>query len=131
MRRRDALCTLLYCLVGTPLAGLARASQTQRPCASPRTQYVYVSNERGRSISVVNDTTRQVEATIAVPGRPRGIQLSADGRTLYVALSDEAELVHGEQGGLSDDVSVIDTTTLQVVGTVATGEGPWGIAVGP
>ncbi len=51
--------------------------------------------------------------------RPWGVALSPDGLRLYTA------------NGLSDDVSVIDTRTLEVVGTIATGEGPWGIAVGP
>jgi YVTN family beta-propeller protein len=50
--------------------------------------------------------------------RPWGVALASDGRTLYSA------------NGLSDDVSVIDTTTLQVTGTISVGQAPWGIAIG-
>jgi YVTN family beta-propeller protein len=32
--------------------------------------------------------------------------------------------------GLSNDVSVIDTSTLSVIATVKAGQGPWGVAVG-
>jgi YVTN family beta-propeller protein len=31
---------------------------------------------------------------------------------------------------VSDDVTVIDTATDQVVATVKAGKGPWGVAVG-
>ncbi|HKV33714.1 MAG TPA: hypothetical protein VJP89_05325 [Pyrinomonadaceae bacterium] len=39
------------------------------------------------------------------------------GRKLYTA------------NGLSDDISVIDTTTNKVIATVKAGDAPWGIAL--
>ena len=54
---------------------------------------------------------------IPVGKRPWGIALSPDGRKLYTA------------NGLSNDMSVIDTSSNQVVATVKAGDGPWGIAL--
>jgi len=54
---------------------------------------------------------------IPVGERPWGIALTADGRKLYTA------------NGISNDVSVIDTTTNKVTGTIKAGDGPWGIAL--
>jgi YVTN family beta-propeller protein len=49
--------------------------------------------------------------------RPWGIALSGDGRWLYTA------------NGLSNDISIVDTRTNRVTGTVRVGSRPWGIAV--
>ena len=54
---------------------------------------------------------------IPVGQRPWGIAISPDGRKLYTA------------NGLSNDVSVIDTSTNKVIATIKVGDGPWGIAV--
>ena len=49
--------------------------------------------------------------------RPWGIDLTPDGRYLYTA------------NGPGNDVSVVDTETLEVVATVPVGERPWGVVV--
>jgi YVTN family beta-propeller protein len=54
---------------------------------------------------------------IPVGSRPWGIALTSDGRKLYTA------------NGVSNDVSVIDTSTNKVIGTIKAGDGPWGIAL--
>jgi YVTN family beta-propeller protein len=54
---------------------------------------------------------------IPVGKRPWGIALSPDGRKIYTA------------NGVSNDVSVIDTNTNQVIATIKAGDGPWGIAL--
>jgi YVTN family beta-propeller protein len=48
---------------------------------------VYVTNERSGDITVINGSDASVTATIPVGKRPRGIHVSPDGRTVYVALS--------------------------------------------
>jgi YVTN family beta-propeller protein len=48
---------------------------------------VYVSNEDSRNITVIDATTDSVVSTIEVGTRPRGVKVSPDGRTVYVALS--------------------------------------------
>ena len=50
---------------------------------------IFVTNERSNDISVINGSTLEVEATIAIGDRPRGIGLSPDGKELYVAVSEE------------------------------------------
>ena len=55
--------------------------------------------------------------SVEVGDRPWGIGLTEDGSYLYTA------------NGPSNDVSVVDTETLEVVATVPAGERPWGVAV--
>ena len=43
--------------------------------------------------------------------------MTPDGRKLYTA------------NGVSNDVSVIDTSTNKVTATIKAGDGPWGIAL--
>jgi YVTN family beta-propeller protein len=50
--------------------------------------------------------------------RPWGIALTPDGSKLYTA------------NGPSNDVSVVDTKTLQVIKTIPVGKIPWGVAIG-
>ena len=48
---------------------------------------LYVSNERGNSISVIDADAGRTIATWPVGGRPRGITLSRDGRFIYLCAS--------------------------------------------
>ena len=54
---------------------------------------VYVSRRTFDDIKVVSLTTAQVVDTISVPGEPVGVELSADGTLLYVALFDAGEVI--------------------------------------
>jgi YVTN family beta-propeller protein len=54
---------------------------------------------------------------IQVGTRPWGIALSHDGKRLYTA------------NGSSNDVTVVDTTTLQVLKKIAVGKSPWGVVL--
>src|ERR1043166_5558485 len=49
--------------------------------------HIYVTNEKGGDVSVIDGTTREVIGTIPVGKRPRGIRVSPDGKTLFVAVS--------------------------------------------
>jgi YVTN family beta-propeller protein len=66
---------------------------------------------------VIDPATQEVLGTIKTGGRPWGIGLSPDGKSLYVA------------NGPSNDVSVVDVATEKEVARVKAGEGPWGIAI--
>jgi YVTN family beta-propeller protein len=48
---------------------------------------VYVTNELSGDLSIIDGATHDVIATVPLGKRPRGIQMSPDGRYLYVALS--------------------------------------------
>jgi YVTN family beta-propeller protein len=49
--------------------------------------HVYVTNEHSGDLTVIDGTEFKVTAVIPVGKRPRGIHVSPDGKTIYVALS--------------------------------------------
>jgi YVTN family beta-propeller protein len=51
------------------------------------TYQVFVTNEKSGDVTVIDGADLQVAATIPVGKRPRGIHVSPDGKTVYVALS--------------------------------------------
>ncbi len=66
-------------LIGAaPFSGIAHAAPTYQ---------VYVTNEKSGDVTVINGSDFSVAATIPVGKRPRGIHVSPDGKTVYVALS--------------------------------------------
>ena len=48
---------------------------------------IFVSNERGGDVTIIDGGDFKVVGTIPVGKRPRGIHVSPDGKTVYVALS--------------------------------------------
>src|ERR1035437_2782791 len=65
-------------LLGLMLTGCAQKPPGYR---------VYITNETSGDLTVIDSTTMDVVATIALGKRPRGIHASPDGKTIYVALS--------------------------------------------
>src|SRR5215212_7294880 len=55
--------------------------------ARPRGPLAYVTNERDGTLTVIDTSSDRVVETWKVGGRLRGVRLSADGRTVYVASS--------------------------------------------
>jgi YVTN family beta-propeller protein len=87
---------------------------------SPDGRTLYVSNGRGKSVSVIDAAARRVLRTIPDVGvRPWGIAVSADGTKVYTA------------NGPAGDVSVVDVATGAVDRRVQTGGSPWGLAAAP
>jgi len=80
---------------------------------------VFVTNERSNTVSVINGTTHQVEATIDIGERPRGIGISPDGSEVYVAISNE------------NKIAVFDPKSLKVLRKFNVGEDPEAFAVHP
>jgi PQQ-dependent catabolism-associated beta-propeller protein len=81
--------------------------------ATPASAYmVYVSNEKGNTITVLDSTTMKVVKTVPVGQRPRGITISPDGKFIYLCASDD------------DTIQVINTADMQVVGTLPSGPDP-------
>jgi YVTN family beta-propeller protein len=82
---------------------------------SPDGSLVFVSLGRAQSIAVIDVKARKLVRTIDnVGGRPWGIAIAADGKTLYTA------------NGPSGDVSIVDVATGTVTARIATGGSPWG-----
>src|SRR6204780_1158605 len=95
MRRIVALSLLL--------AGLSLS------CDSAFAFRAYVTNEKGNSVSVIDTDKMEVIATVKTGQRPRGIEVSRDGKFVYVAIGDD------------DTVQIIDTKSLNVVGELPSG----------
>ena len=90
--------------------------------AAPAGYRVYVTNERGGTLSVIDGESRKVVATVALGKRPRGLKFSPDGKQLYVALSgspvagpgvDESTLPAADKA--ADGIGVLDLKTLTLV----------------
>src|ERR1035441_5648900 len=72
----------------------------------------YVSNEKGNSVSVIDTDKMETVATVKTGQRPRGIEVSRDGKSVFVALGDD------------DIIQVIDTKSLNVVSDLPSGPDP-------
>jgi YVTN family beta-propeller protein len=112
--------------MSVPKGAVERVVQL-RPEARPmsvlldaRRNRLYMSTGRGGTVAVIDITSApKLIKEVTVGKRPWGIALSADGRFLYTA------------NGPSNDMSIVDTTTLTTIKTVAAGKSPWGVVVGP
>ena len=82
---------------------------------------IYMSTGRGGTIAVAEQESdgEKLLKEIPVGARPWGIALSRDGRRLYTA------------NGASNDVTVVDTSSLSVLKKIPVGKGPWGVVVDP
>jgi PQQ-dependent catabolism-associated beta-propeller protein len=80
---------------------------------------IFVTNEGSDSVSVINGKTLEVEQTVAIGKRPRGIGLSPDGHELYVAASEDNVIV------------VVDPGSLKILRTFKAGSDPETFAVHP
>ncbi|MDB5465810.1 MAG: hypothetical protein JWQ46_572 [Phenylobacterium sp.] len=108
--------------LGLPLSACSKRSAAPTPGASAQGAYrVYVTNERSDDLTVIDGASRQVVATIPLGKRPRGIRLSADGRTLYIALSgspiagpgvDESKLPPPDKA--ADGIAVFDVASGKI-----------------
>src|SRR6204780_3907574 len=107
---------------------------------------IFVSNEKSGDVTVINGSDLKVVATIPVGKRPRGIQVSPDGKTVYVALSgtpvapppkldaqgnpifqrgkddDDDETAHADKS--ADGIGVIDVAQKKLTGRLSVGSDP-------
>jgi PQQ-dependent catabolism-associated beta-propeller protein len=102
-----------------------------RAAAAHAGQYIWVSLEDAGEVVAIDATTSQVAERIAVGKRPRGVKLSPDGKTLYVALSgspraapgvDESKLPPADRA--ADGVGIVDVATRKLVRTLPSGQDP-------
>ncbi|MBM3727990.1 MAG: hypothetical protein FJW40_21515 [Acidobacteria bacterium] len=80
--------------------------------------WAYVSHSNSSNVGALNLATGKVKL-IPTGGRPEGSVLSRDGRYVYVANREGAQ------------VTIIDTATQSAVGSIPTGKGPVRIQVTP
>src|SRR5437763_11632595 len=120
-------------LLSIGLFALSTCSRTPSAPAGPR---LYVTNEMGGDVAVVDPASRAVVSRIPVGKRPRGIRPSPDGSTIYVALSgspiggpgmDESKLPPPDKR--FDGIGVIDVRQGRLVRTLPGGSDPEQFAV--
>lgn len=88
-------------------------------CVAVGRGQAFVANAGSSSVSVIERTGRGfgVVATIPIDPEPRGCALTSDDRILYVA------------SFTAGTVSVIDTRSKKVIGSIKVGGNPWAIAI--
>jgi YVTN family beta-propeller protein len=113
-----------------PVVGVAISPDGQRAYVAKVTSFL---DYLGRFINsfgevlVVDLTSGATTATIAFDEQPSGIVITPDGRTVYVALTDQT--ISSQKAA----VGVIDTTTNTVANIIRVGTGAyaWAVAVQP
>jgi YVTN family beta-propeller protein len=92
---------------------------------------VIVSNEHLGTVSVIDPALGVATATIPVGKRPRGLRVSPDGRTLYVALSGSPRAAPGADPATlppadraADGIGIVDLDRLALVDTIPSGQDP-------
>ncbi|HEX8720021.1 MAG TPA: beta-propeller fold lactonase family protein [Pyrinomonadaceae bacterium] len=96
--------------------------------ARPRGPLAYVTNERDGTVSVIDTATDRVVETWEIGGRLRGVRVSADGRTVYVASSTPSGKNYDPR---ENHVAAIDADTGRVLKTYEVGTDPEQLAVLP
>ena len=98
-------------------------------CApGPQGPLAYVTNERDGTVTVIDTATDRVLTTWKIGGRLRGVRVSADGRTVYVASSTPSGKNYDPK---ENHVAAIDASTGSVVATYEVGSDPEQLAVLP
>ena len=104
--------------------------------APPPSARVYVTNEEAGTLTVINADTQAVITTALLGKRPRGIKVSPDQKSLYVALSgsptagpgvDEKTLPPPDR--TADGIGEIDVDTYKVKRIIHSGTDPEQIAI--
>jgi len=97
---------------------------------------LFVTNERSGDLSVIDLASRRVVATVPLGKRPRGIRVSPDRTTLYVALSGSPFAPPGvDEKGLpppdrsADGIGVVDVRSLKLLRVIPAGTDPEQLAV--
>jgi YVTN family beta-propeller protein len=120
--------TLLYLWAASAAAATATAAGGA--------ERLYVSDETGGNVVIVDLQSSSVVARIAVGKRPRGIQLSPDQRRAYVALSgspiggpnvDESKLPPPDRR--YDGIGVVDLVARKLINTYPSGVDPEAFAL--
>jgi YVTN family beta-propeller protein len=129
---------LLICLTGIAACSRdepAPVTETQDVAAGGE-GWVFATNEISGDLSVIDVASRRVTATIPLGKRPRGVRVSPDFSTLYVALSgspiappgvDESTLPPPDR--TADGIGVVDVKTRKLLRVMPGGSDPEQLAV--
>ena len=87
--------------------------------------FAYVTNEHSGTVTIIDVATDRPVLNLHTGGRPRGIQTSADGRTIYVARSDPQYRNHNPL----DAILNIDVAHRKILAYLDAGSDPEQFAV--
>jgi PQQ-dependent catabolism-associated beta-propeller protein len=113
-----------------------RADTTELPsgqAATPGAELAYVTNEDSQELSVIDTRTDSVVATIPVGTRPRGVRVTRDGKTVFVALSgspkcpptmpdEECEKLKADK--TKDGIAMVDAASRKPIRVLPGGSDP-------
>lgn len=111
-----------------------------RPAPAPAAPgpRLYISDETGGNVVIVDPVAGTIVDRIAVGKRPRGLKLSKDGTKLYVALSgspiappgvDESKLPPADRK--ADGIGVVDLTARKIEKILPSGQDPEAFDLSP
>jgi YVTN family beta-propeller protein len=114
-------CALWLGIIATALASPAQAAR------------LYVSNEDGQSVTVLDAESGALIETLAIGKRPRGLKITPDGSRLFVAVSGlpkcspsvpDEECAKLERDLQADGIAVVDTATHRIAQMLHAGSDP-------
>src|ERR1700722_3548833 len=130
------------------LALLAAATAPAPARAAAASYQIFVSNERSGDVTIIDGGDFKVVGTIPVGKRPRGIHVSPDGKTVYVALSgtpiegppaldaqgnpilkkntktDDDDDDDSKADKSADGIGIVDVATGKLTGKISAGSDP-------
>jgi YVTN family beta-propeller protein len=139
MATRHCSAPLTIATVVFTLGACSREPQqlaSTEPVGSTPAGRLFVTNENSGDLSVIDTASRRVTATIPLGKRPRGIRLSPDRTTLYVALSgspmappgvDESKLPPPDRS--ADGIGVVDIRQGRLLRVIQGGSDPEQLAI--
>src|SRR5678816_2882912 len=123
-----SLAVLLWSACTTPAPQPEPAKEPPKAARPAGSYHVYVTNERSGDMSIIDSITNEVVSTVPLGKRPRGIHISPDQKTVYVALSgspiagpgvDESKLPPPDKN--ADGIGVFDVKTKKLQKTLSGG----------
>ena len=109
-----------------------------QPPGNPSGPRIYVSDETGRDVVVLDPDSGREVGRIEVGKRPRGLRLTRDGKQLMIALSgspiggpgvDESKLPPADRA--ADGIGVVDVATGKLVRKFNSGQDPESFDISP
>ena len=128
-----ALLVLIGCRQDQPdLGGRSDTAESSMRSAAPA-ELAYVTNEDSQELSVIDTRTDSVVATIPVGTRPRGVRVTQDGKTVFVALSgspkcpptmpdEECEKMKADKS--KDGIAMVDAVSRKLSRVLPGGSDP-------
>lgn len=132
----SSLLTLLFACKGGEPAARDAAPVDSRPAATAESGpalFAYVTNEDSQELTVIDTRVDTVIASMPVGTRPRGVRVSADGKTVFVALSGsprcpptmpDEECAKLKTDKSKDGIAMVDAATRKVIKVLPGGSDP-------